>query len=241
MRLHIDIETKSPIDLVKCGVYRYAEEATVVVAAWSLDDSPVYVWHAGTGEDVPDALLALLRDPAIVKHAFNANFERTLLKACWGIDCPPESWRCTQVLCYTNGLPGSLAEAALALNLTDQKDALGKKLIRLFSLPQKPTKRQPKVWLDPIDRPDEWLQFVRYCQQDVVVERAIHHKLRHFDLPATEWALWAMDQRANDLGIGLDRRLVEQAIAIDEHATAGLIEEAARLTGLDNPNSVAQL
>ncbi len=241
VHVYIDLETRSPIDILKCGVYRYAEEATIIVAAWSVDDGPVNVWHAGSGEEVPSDLLALLRDPGIVKVGHNASFERTLIKACWGIDCPPESWKCTMVMCYYNGLPGNLGEAANALGLRHTKDVLGKKLIRLFSNPQKPTKNQPKVWLDHTDRPAEWLQYVEYCRQDVVVERAIHHELRDFDLPASEWELWCMDQRANDLGIGLDRKLVEQATAIDTQASATLVLEAARLTGLDNPNSVAQL
>lgn len=241
MNLHIDLETKSPIDLPKCGVYRYAEEADIIVAAWALDDSPVSVWHRGSGEDVPAELLAMLRDPAIVKWAQNANFERSLLKACWGVECPPEDWRCTMVLSYANGLPGHLADTALALGLGDQKNPIGKKLIRMFCVPQKPTKNQPKVWLDHTDRPDEWSQFVEYCRQDVVVERAIHHKLHRFDLPAKEWDLWAIDQRANDLGIAIDARLVRQAIVINDTITEGLIAEAAALTGLDNPNSVAQL
>ncbi len=239
--VHVDLETKSPISLTKCGVYRYAEEAEIIIAAWAIDDGPVQVWHRASGENVPQELLALIRDSAVKKAGFNANFERTLIKACWGIDCPPEQWRCTQVLSYANGLPGALADAAQALGLPERKDVAGKKLIKMFSVPQTPTARQPKLWLDHHDHPDEWAQFVEYCRQDVAVERAIHGQLRHLDLPAKEWELWCIDQRANDLGIRIDRRLVENAIAIAEENTSSLVLEAAQLTGLGNPNSPVQL
>ena len=153
--LHLDLETRSPIDLVKCGVYRYAEEATILLCAWAIDDGPVRIFDMTEGV-LPDDFAYALSDPSVVKWAFNANFERTLIKACWGIECPPEQWRCTQVLAYAKGLPGSLEQTAIILGQAEQKDPVGKKLIKLFSLPQKPTKKQPKVWLTKEDRPAEW-------------------------------------------------------------------------------------
>jgi DNA polymerase len=237
--LHIDLETRSGIDLIKCGVYRYAEDASILLVAYALGDSPVQLWDCTNGAPMPADLKAALLDRSVIKVAHNANFERTLIKACWSIECPPESWRCTQVMAYANGLPGSLAEVAYVLGLAEQKDPLGRKLIRLFSLPQKPTKNQPKVWLTMEDRPAEWDQFKAYCVRDVEVERSIHHTLR--DLPRKEWNLWAIDQRANDTGLCVDARLIEAAIRIDDAQTKQLLAEAVQITGLDNPNSVAQL
>lgn len=236
--LHLDLETKSPIDLIKCGVYRYAEEATILLLAYAMDNEPVRILDM-TEDVLPDDLAWALSDPSIIKMGHNANFERTLIKSCWGIECPPEQWRCTQIMAYANGLPGSLEQVAFVLGLAEQKDPIGKKLIKMFSLPQKPTKKQPKVWLTKEDRPAEWEQFKQYCIKDVEVERAIHHALR--DLPRKEWELWALDQRANDTGLCVDQRLVEAAIRIDDHQTSRLLAEAIELTGLDNPNSVAQL
>lgn len=44
-KLHIDIETFSPIDLAKCGVYKYAEHAlaAILLFAYSIDGGPVIV------------------------------------------------------------------------------------------------------------------------------------------------------------------------------------------------------
>jgi DNA polymerase bacteriophage-type len=236
---HLDLETASTVDLPKCGTHRYGEEARALLAAWSINDGPVQLWDVTDGSPMPRELESCLLDPKIIKHAWNAQFERTIIKAVWGIECPPESWRCVMVQAMANGLPGALGQCAHVLGLAEQKDPIGKKLIKMFSLPQKPTKKQPKVWLNHTDRPAEWDQFKAYCIKDVEVERAIHHTLR--DLPRKEWELWALDQRANDTGLCVDRRLVECAIRIDDQQTAKLLAEAEQITGLDNPNSVAQL
>jgi DNA polymerase len=236
--LHIDIETRCAVDLAKCGVYRYAEDATILLCAWAIDDGTVRLFDM-TEDVLPDDFAYALTNPSCIKHAWNANFERTLIKACWGIECPPEQWRCTMVKSYGNGLPGALGECAHVLGLAEQKDPIGKKLIRMFSLPQKPTKKQPKVWLTRHDRPAEWEQFKAYCIKDVEVERAIDRQL--CDLPRKEWELWFMDQDANDNGLVVDQQLVEAAIRIDDNQTAKLLREAEAITGLNNPNSVAQL
>lgn len=234
--VHIDIETRHPTDLIKHGTHRSSEDASILMVAWAVDDGPINIDDSGA---LPPALADLLRDPAVLKVAHNASFERTMLRACWGVECPPEQWACTQVLAYANGLPGSLGECAFVLGLAEQKDPIGKKLIKMFSLPQKPTKKQPKVWLNREDRPAEWEQFKTYCVKDVEVERAIHHRLR--DIPRKEWRLWSIDQRANDSGLRVDMRLIEAAIRIDDATTKALLDEAVAITGLDNPNSVAQI
>jgi DNA polymerase len=43
--LHIDIETYSSADLLKCGVYRYvqAPDFTVLLIAYAFDDGPVHI------------------------------------------------------------------------------------------------------------------------------------------------------------------------------------------------------
>lgn len=235
----IDLETRSAVDLPKCGVYRYAEEATILMVAWSLNGGCVQLWDCTDGSPMPAELRRILTDDGVVKRAWNAAFERTLIKAVWGIECPPESWRCVMVQAMANGLPGALGDCAHVLGLAEQKDPIGRKLIRMFSLPQKPTKRQPKVWLGKADRPAEWEQFKAYCIKDVEVERSIHGLLR--DLPRKEWDLWFIDQHANDQGLLVDRRLVEQAIRIDDIQTSKLLKEAEEITGLSNPNSVSQL
>ena len=50
-----------------------------------------------------------------------------------------------------------------------------------------------------------------------------------------------MDQRINDRGVLIDKKLVEQAIACDLMLSDAMTKKAYELTGLENPNSVSQL
>ena len=46
MRLHIDFETASDLDLKKVGVYRYAEHPSTIIRcmAWGIDDLSPALW-----------------------------------------------------------------------------------------------------------------------------------------------------------------------------------------------------
>lgn len=243
--LALDIETYSPQDLTKVGVYRYAEDPdfTILMLAFALEDEPVQIYDL-TAEPLDKAMQKLLTDDRVTKTAYNANFERVCLSRYFGVEMPPEQWRCTAVHAATLGLPRSLADAAKALGLPQDKQKMtaGRALIRYFSMPCKPTKsnggRERNL---PHHDPDKWSLFMEYCKQDVEVERAIRKKCEKFPVPEEEQRLWCLDQKINDHGVLVDRRLVQSAIQIDQQVREELEAEAVRLTGLDNPNSVAQL
>lgn len=241
--LQIDLETYSSIDLKKCGVHRYVEapDFEILLFGFAFDDDPVKVIDLTAFEDVPkDVMDALQSD--VIKTAFNAAFERTALTRYFGIDCDPVHWRCTAVHALTLGLPSYLEGVADVLKLSAQKDAKGKALIKYFSVPCKPTKANGKRTRNyPHHDPVKWQQFIDYCQQDVVVERAIRRKLERFPVPAHEWRLWSLDQQINDRGVHLDPGLFNAAIACDAEYGARLLNEAKELTGLDNPNSDVQI
>ena len=151
-------------------------------------------------------------------------------------------WRCTAVHALTLGLPGRLEDVAKVLGLEQQKDTTGKALIRYFCTPCKPTKTNGMRTRNlPEHNSEKWEQFKEYCRQDVVVERGIRKRLEKYPVPENEHKLWCLDQKINDTGIKIDRKLVENAIECDLQFQARKTEEAIQLTGLSNPNSVAQL
>ena len=241
--LHIDIETYSPIDLKTCGVYRYAEEAEILLISYAFDDGPVQMHDCTAFDGLPADLLNGLTDPAVMKWAHNANFERVLITSCLGIPCPPASWRCTMVWGRSLGLPPALANMAEELKLPHQKNPDGKGLIKRFSRPVKPTKGHPGVrWL-PSEDPAGWEAFKRYCIDDTETERAIERKLDRLGLhwKASEWKLWALDQKINDRGVQVDLELVDAAMTMRATRNEALIKKAQQITGLDKPTSVAQL
>ena len=60
-------------------------------------------------------------------------------------------------------------------------------------------------------------------------------------MPEDEERLWQMDVLMNAYGVRVDRDLIRGALRIDAACTEELTEEAIALTGLQNPNSTAQL
>ena len=76
--LSIDIETYSPVDLTKCGVYKYAESPAfeIILFGYAVNGGAVKVVDLLQGETIPENVLRALTDERVVKWAFNANFER---------------------------------------------------------------------------------------------------------------------------------------------------------------------
>lgn len=242
--LSIDIETYSPVDLAKAGVYPYAEhpEFEILLFAYAFDDEPVRCLDLARGEQIPAELLSALTDPDVVKTAFNAMFERVCISRYFELELPIEQWECTMVKSAMLGLPLSLAMVAKVLKLEQGKMEAGKALIRYFSLPCKPTKANGGRTRNlPRHDLDKWRLFGEYCIRDVEVERAIRDKIAFFDIPEMERALYVLDQEINDRGVLLDAELVRNAIEMDTAYRDKLAEEAKAITALDNPNSVAQL
>jgi len=246
--LHIDIESYSAVDLLECGVYRYAEDPSfeVLLIAYSIDDGPVEVCDCHTGDaDKEEAIRQMLADPNYVKYAHNAQFERVCLSRWAGEPMGPAQWRCTMVHALMCGLPGSLAAVGEALGLPGDKlkDKQGKALIDYFCKPCKPTKANGgRVRNLPAHDPEKWKLFVEYNRQDVVTEMEIEKRLDQIvRVPDREWLLWQLDQAINDHGIRIDRPMVEQIVAYDDKRGEELEEEAKRITGLSNPNSLTQL
>lgn len=245
-RLYTDIETFSDVDISKAGAFRYMEspQFQILLIAYAWNDEPVRVldlYDPADREELPDIISGLL-DPDVLKIAHNNPFERGAYRRQFGRYMPPEEWDDTMILCAMNGLPMSLDAAGEALNLPQQKLKEGKLLINYFCKPCKPTiANGGRTRNLPEHAPDKWARFKEYAKIDVVAMRAIHKLLSRFPIPDWERRVWALDARINERGVLVDRELVESAIAVDEAFKEEHTTEMQKLTGLDNPNSVAQL
>lgn len=244
--LAIDIETYSDVNLKDCGVYRYAEDPsfTILLLSASYDNEPVKTYQLAAGDALPDSLLSDLTDPQVIKEAHNAQFERVCLSVYLGYPAgtylDPAQWFCTMAHANTLSLPGSLAKAGEALGLSEdeQKLSTGKALIRYFSTPSKTEGRQKN---EPWHDWKRWELYTEYNAQDVVTELAIEQKMAPYPIHTFEKLIYAMDQRINDRGIQLDLDFVRAVSKWNEEHNAHIKELARELTGLDNPNSPAQL
>lgn len=241
--LGIDIETYSSNDLPSCGVYKYVEapDFTILLFAYSIDGGPVSCVDFAQGEELPAEIVAALRDPDVVKTAFNAAFERICISKYYGWPLmDPAQWRCTMVRAARMGLPLSLGQCGEVLKLADGKMKEGAALIRYFSCPTR-KKDGTIIRHYPADAPDRWEVFVKYNIRDVEVEQAILAKVRRLEPADFDEDLYTVDQRINDRGVMIDRQLVDNAARFDEEYKAELLREAQELTGMENPNSPAQI
>lgn len=242
--LAIDIETYSDVSLPDCGVHRYAtsEQFEILLFAYSLNDEPTKIIDLASGEKMPDELMKLLTDDSVIKTAYNAAFERNCINRYFGLSLKPEGWRCTLVQASMLSLPLSLEGVGEALNLDKKKMSEGKELIRFFCMPCKPSKSNGGRTRNlPSDDPERWELFKTYCIRDVDVEKQIRNKLSKFPIPDREQKLYCMDQRINDRGIMVDPELITHAVACDLLYKETATKKAYEISGLENPNSVAQL
>lgn len=243
--LSIDIETRSGAEIGKTGLFRYAQdpEFKILLFAYMVDHGPVQIVDLERGEAIPKEILEALKDRGIIKHAYNASFEWYCLNQA-GYETPLGQWRCTMIHGLYCGFTAGLEATGKAIGLPQdkQKMTVGKALIRYFCVPCRPTKSNgSRRWNLPDHAPEKWQLFKEYCCQDVVTEHEILLHLSAFPVPEAEWRLWQMDVRMNAFGVRVDMDLIEGALTIDTISTQKLTEESIRLTGLDNPNSTAQL
>jgi len=260
--LSCDLETFSSVDLVKCGVYKYAEspDFEILLFGYSVNEGPVKVVDVACGEEVPEEILAALTDADVEKWAYNAQFERVCLSnwlrrhhsehfRSYGVPedsvggyLDPSSWKCSRIWGAYMGLPLSLKGIGAVLKLDEQKMEEGADLIKYFCKPCRPTKKNGGRTRNlPHHAPEKWDLFKRYNKRDVEVELGIKARLAKFPVPDFVWDEYHLDQQINDRGILVDMALVKQAIDIDAMTKSSLLSRMRKATGLENPNSVVQM
>ena len=256
--LFIDLETFSDVDIGKCGLYKYAQSQAfqILLFAYSLDGAPVQVVDLTQPDTyLPQEVLRWLFNKDCVKHAYNAAFEWYCLTRHFKL---PEAenyngfsaitwlsqWQCSMLHGMYVGYPAGLDAIGRALGLPEDKQKLsaGRALIRYFCVPCTPTKSNGGRTRNlPQHDPAKWELFKTYNGQDVVTEMEIDRRLENFPVPVETQQQWVMDQIINLRGVAVDMELADSAIYLGQTVQEQLTAEARELSGLQNPNSVAQL
>lgn len=244
--LSIDLETFSSVPIAKAGAQKYiaSPDFEILLFAYSLNGAPPVCCDIAQGELLPDWVLDALCDPQCLKHAYNAAFEWGCLSKFMGRQLPPEQWRCTMFHGLYAGYPAGLDAAGRALGLPEDKRKLstGKALIRYFCVPCTPTKsnggRRRNL---PNHDPSRWELFKEYNTQDVTTEMEIERRLSLITVPDWLQKQWETDLIINARGVTVDMDMVDGALEIGATVRERLTQEAVRISGLSNPNSVQQL
>lgn len=244
--LSIDLETFSSVPIAKAGAQKYiaSPDFEILLFAYSLNGAPSVCCDIAQGEHLPGWVLDALCDPQCLKHAYNAAFEWGCLSKFMGRQLPPEQWRCTMFHGLYAGYPAGLDAAGRALGLPEDKRKLstGKALIRYFCVPCTPTKsnggRRRNL---PNHDPARWELFKEYNAQDVTTEMEIERRLSLITVPDWLQRQWETDLLINARGVAVDMEMVSGALEIGATVRERLTQEAVRISGLNNPNSVQQL
>lgn len=244
--LSVDLETFSSVDIRKSGAWKYIEspDFEILLFAYSLDGSDPVCVDLKQGEALPEWMADAITSPDYIKHAYNAPFEWGCLSKYFGRWLPPEQWRCTMFKGLYAGYTAGLDATGRALGLPEDKRKLntGKALIRYFCVPCKPTKANGGRTRNlPHHDPDKWRLFKEYCAGDVVTEMEIAKQLSNIVVPDFLQKEWQTDLIINARGVAVDMDMVHGALEIGAQVKQKLTEEAMQISGLDNPNSIAQL
>lgn len=165
----LDFETYGAVNLLDHGLERYVSDASfrplIASTYWKQGGIPRhrnFDWVYDDFDAVTENLEAHLQGRIIVAH--NAGFERRVLQRI-GIDLPADRFVDSAVFARAMGAGGRLEAAAPQLLNVDKLED-GRRLIMLFSVPQKEqTSLDFDTWL-PDQHPEEWSLFFTYCQID---------------------------------------------------------------------------
>ena len=202
MKLWLDFETYSEINIKKHGGYRYCMDAStkVVCLAYAFDDEPVLLWTPG--DPVPHILLRHVESGASV-YAHNAVFDMRVWNhvACRNYGWPEMSIYQvvdTAGLGASFTLPLGLGDAGAAMNINMLKSTTGNVLIKKICTPDKQGK-QPDI-NDPKYRED-YDNLLLYCVRDVEAMREMVSRLPRSEMTDQEAAVWRLTQQMNATGL----------------------------------------
>jgi DNA polymerase len=242
---HLDLETRSLADLTVVGGWHYARHPSteILCAAIRRNNEPVLVWSPveGFGDEGAEQLLRemLADDGPVYAHnatGFEVPMTEHVLTRMGFPTIDRKRWRCTATMARRANIPDSLEKASLTLKLKSQKNPVGKKLIKLFSIPIEGTNQ----FNDPREHADQFRAFCGYCREDVLAECEIAEVLAPFELKGWLLDIFHEDININGRGMPVNLPALRHANDLIRAEADPAFAEFLRLTGL-NPTQHAKL
>lgn len=229
--LFCDFETRSTVDLRKCGadVYVRDENTRVMAFGYAFNDGPIQI--VKLGERPPFEIeVHIAQGKPVVAH--NAVFEWAVWNHVYVREFPMlpklefSQLDCTMNMAYAMSLPGSLDKAAAAMGLDVSKDAKGQRVMMQLC---KPKEDVPLVWYTPESHPEKFEQMYNYCAQDIEIERQLYKRL--VKLSPSEKKTVILDHKINQRGVGISIQAVKVAMKLVEIEKQRLDREMKKITG----------
>lgn len=224
-------ETTGKPGLSAIGVKAYAEHPSTEALCLAYNIGREKFWCPILPP--PEDLFQFIKDGGVLE-AVNSFFEYTM----WNDYCVPQlGWPPlpidsifdTSAKARAYGLPGGLDKMAKALETVEQKDPIGERLIKKFSIPHQPSKKDPRRRIKPQEEPLDGGLLYGYCIQDIRTEAAVSAALP--DLSPEEMEVWRADQRINARGVRIDQPALHNCLHIVALAEAKYNVELTQLTG----------
>lgn len=244
MRVHLDFETRSRVDLRTSGAWVYSTDPSteVLCMAFAIDDDPVELIRFEDLHKKHGAFIyALVHNATLVAH--NAFFEQVIynnimVKRYGWPEILADRWECTAAKASVIGIPRGLDKACKVLNTAHQKSQEGKYVMLKMCKLRKHTKSNKADWHETAE---DFEILYAYCIDDVEAERALDKKLP--PLTDIERKVWLLDQKINLTGVQIDIQAVEAAIVIAKSYERVLLKRLKEVTGgkLDSAAKVAQM
>ena len=164
----IDFESYSECDIGKHGSYVYSlhESTEVLMISVKFGHEDTLILDIYGGDTLPQRLIDHIKaGKTIIAHgvAFEWSIWKNVcvVKYNWPV-INDDQWFDTMVQCGANTIPLSLDNSTAVLELSNTKNDIGKKLIKLFSMPQ------PKTFIRvlPEHQPAQYKLFLQYCLED---------------------------------------------------------------------------
>ncbi len=242
MRLFLDFETRSTVELRRSGVYKYAAhpDTDVWVAAWAFDQEEPAIWWPE--DEVPVRIrdhIAAGGDLIAHNAAFERIMHREVLVSRYGWPAATlEQWHCTAAEAAALALPRRLEQVCDVLRLPVRKDMEGHRLMLQMCRPRRFEDDGRPIWWDDAEK---LKRLGAYCATDVKAEQLLFKALRR--LSADERQVYLHNERVNDRGVALDLGLAgaAQQIAKKEIARQNLLMRQATGGKVDKVTKIAKL
>lgn len=239
MRLVLDLETASTLDLRRTGAQAYAEhpDTRITVLCYAINDGPVQTWTHG--EPMDDFAAAVTRGAVVIAHNYLFEFSlyhQKLVPIGWP-EIPLAQWSCTMARALVAGYPAGLEAISSAARLAIPKDQGARDLMLRMA---RPRTLSPLTWWHETS-PEHFTRLCAYCVTDVRAERLLDREVP--ELSARERRIFEADHRLNQAGLNVDLTLVEKLHALAATAKASLTQDLVRTTNgqVTSPNQVARL